>query len=504
MAIIDQEIQSGINIVSQPRLTRDSAGNLYSVYIKSSDGVIFVAYSQDGGLTWAEVTSTIVGTYPALAIDSTDILHVVYLKTSTTTAKYKSFTISGGWGSEESVSTVVPMNNRIGEFALAVDSSDNVHATWTQNTSDIDDHEAIFYNKRTAGTWGTATLVSSDPEYTTSDTQSFPQIAIDSNNYIYIVWNNLLNLRIYYIKYTSFWTSAVQLGTTSLSATLSKPSLAVDSLDNVHVVWGRSTNVLAYVKYTKLTDTWSAEAVVTTSAVVKFPTIAVDSSDKLDVVFDDLTDIWFIQNTGSWGAESKILDASGANAFTKPYIQSTVYPLIGGVHTNIPTAGYQFTYINTVAGVNILRFYSSTDIDFPAPQTQNYSREENVALPTNSAVLDNLFTTAEYTEVATENSIYADQTGTDDYSIFLFKDKGTVNTDDIHVSWTGQTNVAPSTSIVYLQVYNINSATWETVDSDNTTGANVNFTLTGDITENQTYHYDDNLWVTCRLYQLAV
>jgi len=64
-----------------------------------------------------------------------------------------------------------------------------------------------------------------------------------------------------------------------------------------------------------------------------------------------------------------------------------------------------------------------------------------------------------------------------------------------------KSTLAPTTSTVFLQIYNQNSTTWETVDSDNTTGANTDFTLTGAIPD-LTDYTNVNL-VSCRVYQEA-
>jgi hypothetical protein len=88
------------------------------------------------------------------------------------------------------------------------------------------------------------------------------------------------------------------------------------------------------------------------------------------------------------------------------------------------------------------------------------------------------------------------------HAVFLFKDKYN-KLATIEPTWTGQSDYAPTTSTVYLQIYNRNSTTWETVDSNNTSGADANFTLTGTITTNLSDYFDANWWVSCRVYQEA-
>ena len=95
------------------------------------------------------------------------------------------------------------------------------------------------------------------------------------------------------------------------------------------------------------------------------------------------------------------------------------------------------------------------------------------------------------------------QTATDEFGIFLFKDKNTNDTQTIQVDWNGQSDRAASDSTIYLQIYNRNSTTWETLNSNDVAVANVDFDLTGTQSTNLSNYYDENYWVACRVYQEA-
>jgi hypothetical protein len=125
-------------------------------------------------------------------------------------------------------------------------------------------------------------------------------------------------------------------------------------------------------------------------------------------------------------------------------------------------------------------------------------------LPANDADLENAFTSQEYTDVYTDDGVRVAQTALDEFAIFEWKDQNTNNTDQIDVQWNGQTDRAPSASTVYLQIYNRNSTTWETLDSDNTTGADTDFDLTGTQAVNLSDYYDASNWISCRVYQEAI
>jgi len=491
MSVIDQTIQTNVDRETRARVTRGSDGTLYAVYKKASDSNLYVAYSTDVGVTWTEVSSSasVATGYdgPVLAIDSQDILHVAYTKT-TAVLCYRQFTIAGGWTSEE---TAIASSNSSPD--IAVDSADNVHLAATNNSN-----AGINYNKRTSGTWGTASNLD-----TSGSGDSRPRIAVDSHSYIYIVYNDGLT-GLQYLKYTGSWIGPTTIPSSTLNSS-SLPSIAVDSADNVHLVYRNTSGILHYIKYTFLTDSWSVTAAVTTTAGVGNPSLSIDSSDNLNVVYYDTAGngaIYFLQYSGSWGADTKIVD--NANTTVDPEIQSTVYPIVGGLHTNIVTAGYQFTYYESTDGnatFNI-RFYSSSNINFPAPQNKNYSRGASGSLAATDANLT-AFTSIGYSNVLTEDSVFEDQAATNQYAVMIFKNKGNLVTDPINVTWIGKATLAASSSTVYLQIYNRNSGLWETLDSNNSSPADSTFTLTGTKSSSLTNYYDGSLWVSCRIYQLA-
>jgi len=68
------------------------------------------------------------------------------------------------------------------------------------------------------------------------------------------------------------------------------------------------------------------------------------------------------------------------------------------------------------------------------------------------------------------------------------------------LAWHGKTELSPATSTVYLQIYNFNSTTWETLDFS-TIDTSVNFDLNFTITTDVENYYDGSYWVVARVYQ---
>jgi len=123
-------------------------------------------------------------------------------------------------------------------------------------------------------------------------------------------------------------------------------------------------------------------------------------------------------------------------------------------------------------------------------------------LPANDNDLETNYSAQDYLDVDTKNDVRVGQTATSQYAIHQFKDYvGTSNT--ANLEWEGQTNLAPTSSTVFLQIYNRNTTTWDTVDSDSTSSAGTDFILTANIADLTNYK-DANSIISCRIYQQAL
>jgi hypothetical protein len=85
--------------------------------------------------------------------------------------------------------------------------------------------------------------------------------------------------------------------------------------------------------------------------------------------------------------------------------------------------------------------------------------------------------------------------------IHEYKDYTGSNTHCV-LEWEGKTSLAPTSSTVYLQIYNQITTTWIEVDHDDTSDADINFILTGEIPDLTDYK-DGNSLISCRVYQEA-
>jgi hypothetical protein len=145
---------------------------------------------------------------------------------------------------------------------------------------------------------------------------------------------------------------------------------------------------------------------------------------------------------------------------------------------------------------------SSSPSPSPSQGYQAFTRGSYAALPTDTADLETDYSAQDETDVATKNDVRVLQAATGEYAIHQYKNF-VGNASTANLEWEGQTNVAPSTSTVYLQIYNHNTSEWETVDSDNSSAVDTDFSLTAVIASLTNYR-DASLIMSCRVYQYAV
>lgn len=140
----------------------------------------------------------------------------------------------------------------------------------------------------------------------------------------------------------------------------------------------------------------------------------------------------------------------------------------------------------------------------PSPSTgwEQYTRGNYAALPSGTTDLETSYSEQDYLDVDTNNDVRVNQSSVAEYAIHQFKDYVGAAA-SCTLTWEGQTNQACTWSPVVLQIYNLNTPGWETVDSDSTTDADTDFTLTANIPD-LTNYVEANGTITCRVYQLNV
>lgn len=100
------------------------------------------------------------------------------------------------------------------------------------------------------------------------------------------------------------------------------------------------------------------------------------------------------------------------------------------------------------------------------------------------------------------NGVRVDQAASGEYAVHQFRNfVGGLTS--MRVEWVGQSTQSAIVSPVYLQILNLNSGLWETIDFDDTTVEDTNITLSANVSILTDYADASNV-VTCRVYQLSV
>jgi hypothetical protein len=138
----------------------------------------------------------------------------------------------------------------------------------------------------------------------------------------------------------------------------------------------------------------------------------------------------------------------------------------------------------------------------PSEGFSNYTRGNYADLPSDDTDLETDYSAQDLLDVADKDDVRVAQTATQEYMVHQFKDFVGDNA-SCTLEWEGQSSLAPTSSTVYLQIYNRDTSEWNTIDSDNTSNADTDFTLTANIADLTDYKDASNV-ISCRIYQLAL
>jgi hypothetical protein len=275
-----------------PEIAVDSSDKLHVVWQDYTPGNAEIHYkwsTNAGGtwgsnkrLTWTPEDSI----WPKITVDSSNMVHVVYLDyhPGNYDVYYRNSTNGGGtWGAARRISwTSGSLSPRI-----AVDSANGIHIIWSNGNPG---NYEIYYKKSTNGgtSWTTKRLT-----WTSVDSYS-SNIAIDSNDNILVVWreDNPSNDEAYFKKSTNGGTSWTTKRLTWTSGNSWSPNIAIDSNDNIHLVWTEQTTTYKDIYYKRSTNggtSWTTKRLTWTSGYSSGTGIAVDSNDRIHVVWQDKT-----------------------------------------------------------------------------------------------------------------------------------------------------------------------------------------------------------------------
>lgn len=171
--------------------------------------------------------------------------------------------------------------------AIAIGPDDHIHVVWQDETPG--DFE-IYYKRSTNGgiTWSTRRMT-----YSVGNSAQ-PEIAVDANNHVLIVWIHPISSswEICYKKSTDggdTWNAAERL--TWNAGESYRPALAADTSGSINVAWDDDTSGNYEIYYRRSTNggtTWAGTKRLTwDSNSSYFPAITVDTTNNIHVTWRD-------------------------------------------------------------------------------------------------------------------------------------------------------------------------------------------------------------------------
>lgn len=358
---IKATIQSGYDTCNGRKLVRTSDGKLWCVYTRASAAVrlVFCAYSSDYGTTWTEeqVSYPSETTYnaenPSIAVDSSNNIHVVWSEFVTVTSlnaiKYRKRTTT--WGTEVNISTGTGQDYGSGEVyddyapAIAIDSSDYIHVVWQGRYHDaVGTKYSIVYRKYTTS-WQTGEVVATAGAW---QIQYLPTIGVDSSGYVHIAWFGVgwgtypTKSSIQYAKRITTWT---QTAITDVNYGQVAPVIAIGSDNSVHLVWSGGDDGNTNIQYKAGV---SAYVAISTGTNNQDPSISLESNGDIHVTWVSSSgdpDWWSsvkhrAKVSGSWGSIETLVTADASYPYSGyPNLLYACYPA-----SQILSSDYKFKW----------------------------------------------------------------------------------------------------------------------------------------------------------------
>jgi hypothetical protein len=234
---------------------------------------------------------------------------------------------------------------------IAVDTNNHIHVVWDD---DSPGNFEIHHKKSTDGgmSWTTKRLTFN------SGPSRVPRIAVDSNDNVNLTWHDYSpgNDEVYYKRSTDGGTNWTTKRLTFNSGSSAPTSVAADSNNHIHVVWHDETPGNAEVFYKKSADggiNWTTKRLTFNPSSSYIPTIATDSNNHIHVT-------WFNYVQGSDEIYYKKSTDGGASWSSKRLTYNSGYSRMPAIATD--SSNYiHVTWHDSTPGNDEIFYKRSTD-----------------------------------------------------------------------------------------------------------------------------------------------
>lgn len=332
MAVQITSSRSGFENSSRP-MVRTSTGILYLAFCNKTDDTVEVWKSSDG-TSWTEQDT---GNSPVnnsgdgsvvCAIDSSDILHIVYnYENGSSPAdydlKYVTFDTEDGGATDDAFNTPAVIGDagiNCQDISIAIDSNDVPHISFIGNPGGKTNNDTVTYINKVGGSWNTQVEVEG---YTASKDCYRTEIAIDKDDIPVIIYlndtdddvgtatGNLNNA-------TSFTLFDVETdGENNIST--ARASICVDTDGNHWVSWIDNTNQDVHLKSHDYGDAWNTWNTTLDKSETAKNTSVVAIGTDIYVFFIDIntSDVIYDMYNGSWAGNTTLETGSYEDVTTK-------------------------------------------------------------------------------------------------------------------------------------------------------------------------------------------
>jgi hypothetical protein len=240
-----------------------------------------------------------------------------------------------------------------------------------------------------------------------------------------------------------------------------------------------------------------------------------DYSSEETLTSTEWTPVSFGASNSTWGltiSDTEIKDTSnfyvgvaGYQNATKAYERVDYVRVIVYYTEAVPSASLSPSISPSISSsvspsASISPSISASISPSPSPDWKGYTRGNYAELPADDTDLENTYTETDYTNASSDNNVWVEQPASGEYSIHQFKDY--ISVGNATFTWVGKSSLAPTTSAVYLQIYNQITTEWEQLDVNNSSSVDTNFTLTNSVAD--LANYKNGGVISCRVYQEAL